>query len=57
MLRIANKETPVECSTEDFSQTACGFVLEFADQITGHPMNFTTTEYPKGFNKGGLACY
>ncbi len=53
VLRIANKETPVECSTEDFSQTACGFVLEFADQITGHPMNFTTTEYPKGFNKGG----
>ena len=28
-LRIANKSTPNECSTEGFSQTACGFVLEF----------------------------
>ena len=38
-LRIANTSTPNECSTEGFSQTACGFVLEFADIITGHIMN------------------
>ena len=38
-LRIANKSTPEECSTEGFSQTACGFVLEFADIITTHRMN------------------
>ena len=38
-LRIANMSTPSECSTEDFSQTACGFVLEFADIITNHKMN------------------
>ena len=38
-LRIANKSTPSECSTTDFSQTACGFVLEFADIITTHRMN------------------
>ena len=30
-VRIANKSTPSECSTEYFSQTACGFVLEFTD--------------------------
>lgn len=38
-LRIANTTTPAECSTEGFSQTACGFVLEFADIITQHKMN------------------
>ena len=38
-LRIANMSTPAECSTEGFSQTACGFVLEFADIITTHRMN------------------
>ena len=38
-LRIANKSTPTECGTEGFSQTACGFVLEFADIITTHRMN------------------
>ena len=38
-LRIANKSTPAECSTTGFSQSACGFVLEFADIITTHRMN------------------
>ncbi len=38
-LRIANKSTPSECSTTGFSQTACGFVLEFVDIITKHIMN------------------
>ena len=42
-LRIANTSTPSECSTEGFSQTACGFVLEFADIIAEHKMNDTNT--------------
>ena len=42
-LRIANTSTPSECSTTGFSQTACGFVLEFADIITTHTMNDTDT--------------
>ncbi len=42
-LRIANTSTPSECSTEGFSQTACGFVLEFADIITTYGMNDTNT--------------
>ena len=42
-LRIANTSTPSECSTTGFSQTACGFVLEFADIITTHAMNDTNT--------------
>ena len=40
-LRIANTSTSSECSTSGFSQSACGFVLEFADIITTHAMNTT----------------
>jgi len=42
-LRVANTSTPSECSTSGFSQTACGFVLEFADIIAKHNMNDTNT--------------
>lgn len=54
-IRIANESTPVECSTTGFSQTTCGFVIEFADIITEHRMNpvsdpNTTDGYG---NKGG----
>ena len=42
-LRVANTSTPSECSTTGFSQTACGFVLEFTDIITTHKMNDTLT--------------
>ena len=42
-IRIANMSTPSECSTSGFSQTACGFVLEFADIITTHNMNDAST--------------
>ena len=38
-LRIANLSTPAECNGTDFSETACGLVLEFADVITTHRMN------------------
>ena len=50
-LRIANTSTPSECSGTGFSQTACGFVLEFADIITTHNMN------PKGEYKGTTYNY
>ena len=56
-LRIANTSTPSECSTTGFSQTACGFVLEFADIITTHNMNpagtYNGTKYIAGWNKDG----
>ena len=42
-VRIANTSTPSECSTTGFSQTACGFVLEFEYIITTHKMNDTDT--------------
>ena len=53
-LRIANTSTPAECSTEGFSQTACGLVLEFADIITTHRMNQYVTGISNGDgNRGG----
>ena len=42
-VRIANLSTPSECSTNGFSQSACGFVVEFADIITTHNMNSSLT--------------
>ena len=42
-LRVANTSTPSECSGTGFSQSACGFVLEFADIITEHAMNDKNT--------------
>ena len=54
-LRVANNSTPAECSTTGFSQTACGFVLEFADIITTHQMNpYANSGNSNGDgNKGG----
>lgn len=56
-VRIANKSTPSECSYKGFSQTACGFVVEFVDIITSYNMNpagiYNDTEYPSGTNLGG----
>lgn len=42
-VRVANNTTPAECSGTDFSQTACGFVVEFKDIITEEEMNSTNT--------------
>ena len=42
-LRIANTSTPEECNTEGFSETACGFVVEFADIIASHVMSDVDT--------------
>ena len=42
-VRIANKSTPTECNDSNFSQTACGFVVEFADIVENRQMNSTST--------------
>ena len=42
-VRIANMSTPEQCNNDVFSQTACGFVIEFEDIITTHNMNSTST--------------
>ena len=42
-VRIANKSIPTECNDSNFSQTACGFVVEFVDIIEKRAMNSTNT--------------
>ena len=46
-VRISNMSTPDECKQNGFSQSACGFVVEFTDIITAYDMNPTHT------NEGG----
>ena len=53
-IRVANNTTPSECSTSGFSQTACGFVLEFADIITTHSMDSSSVG---GWNETALYTY
>ena len=42
-VRVANNTTPEECNGTNFSQTACGFVVEFVDIPMFGPMNSTNT--------------
>ena len=42
-VRVANTSTPEECNEEGFSQSACGFVVEFVKTIANHNMNSTDT--------------
>ena len=42
-VRVANNTTPAECSGTDFSQTACGFVVEFVDVLELRQMNNDNT--------------
>ena len=50
-VRISNMSKPSECNKSNFSQTACGFVLEFADIITSYKVNDTDT-----YKGGWPAC-
>ena len=46
-VRIANKSTPDVCNTEGFSQTACGFVVEFVDVVEDnkkHSLNWKDSD-------------
>ena len=42
-VRVANNTTPSECNNEGFSQTACGFVVEFVDIVEERQMKSTAT--------------
>ena len=62
-VRLANLKAPKTCDNNDitnenfFSQSACGFVVEFADIITTHNMNpkgdYNGKTYDYGWNKDG----
>ena len=42
-VRVANNTTPDECNQEGFSQTACGFVVEFVDIVEKRIINSKDT--------------
>ena len=56
-VRIANKSTPSECDGTNFSQTACGFVVEFAEVVFKRNINpsgtHNGTQFKYGWNVGG----
>jgi uncharacterized repeat protein (TIGR02543 family) len=43
MIRLANTSTPDVCSTEGYSQTACGTVIEFKDIVSVKNMDTSST--------------
>ncbi|MCI7084196.1 MAG: type II secretion system GspH family protein [Tenericutes bacterium] len=47
-IRIANKSIPSECSNGNFSQFACGFVLEFENSIVKKSMTDTNQDKVDG---------
>ena len=42
-VRIVNKSTNANCDNENYSQTACGFVVEFVDIVEQRAMNSADT--------------
>ena len=56
-LRVVNNTTPSECNTQGFSQSACGFVVEFTDIVDelNHKLNQTDNDglINGDANKGG----
>ena len=62
-VRLANLKAPETCDKNDknnydefFSQSACGFVVEFADVIDSHVMNSTNTNVG-GWQESGMRKY
>ena len=56
-VRVANNTTPAECSGTDFSQTACGFVVEFADIVEEREMNSSNMTNVGGWPKTAMREY
>ena len=55
-VRVANNTTPTECNNSNFSQTACGFVVEFADIVEERQMNSTYTNVG-GWKNSAMRTY
>ena len=52
-VRVANNTTPAECNGNGFSQTACGFVVEFVDIIAEAQMDTSEGTVGYGSSIGG----
>ena len=49
--------TPTECSTEGFSKTACGFVIEFVDIISKRMLSYNMLSVSEGWPASALYTY
>ena len=47
-IRIANKSEPSSCNSNSYSETSCGFVVEFTDIIIKHKFN-NSYDYSQGY--------
>ena len=56
-VRVANNTTPPECNGTDFSQTACGFVVEFADIVENRKMNSNDNRNVGGWPATSMRTY
>ena len=45
-IRISNMSTPAACYTTNFSQSGCGFVVEFIERVTTHVMQTENNNTP-----------
>ena len=52
-IRIANLSTNENCGNYDYSETTCGFVIEFADIIDLYKISFFGSDRLLGGNNGG----
>ena len=55
-VRVVNNSNPSECNNENFSQTACGFVVDFVDIVEERAMNTTSTNVG-GWKSSELRTY
>ena len=55
-IRLANKSTSPNCSNTSYSETACGFVVEFAENITTYNMN-SSGKNSRGFPASPMYRY
>ena len=56
-VRVANKSIDQKCGSEDFSETACGFVVEFVDIITIMPLRSSGNSNLGGYASTDLYYY
>lgn len=55
-VRLANTSTPEVCSTDGYSQTACGAVIDFVDIVTKRAMN-SSADNTGGWKETKMVTY
>ena len=56
-VRIANKSTSEQCNNQDYSETACGFVVEFADIVYKSTIKSNSNSNYGGYPNSNIYTY